>query len=55
MWPVGTAMAVCSITGVTLSARLAIRRDSPFVRHVFLAVVNALITKTAWDALRNCL
>lgn len=55
MWPVGAAMAVCSITGATLGARLAIRRGSPFMRHVFLAVVSALIAKTAWDTLRNWL
>jgi uncharacterized membrane protein YfcA len=55
MWPVGAAMAVCSITGAILGARLAVRRGSPFMRHVFLAVVSALIAKTAWDALRSWL
>lgn len=53
MWPLGLAMAACSITGAFLGARLAIRRGSPFMRHVFLLVVCALIAKTAWDVLRT--
>ena len=53
MWPLGLAMAACSMTGAFLGARLAIRRGSPFMRHVFLVVVCALIAKTAWDVLRQ--
>jgi uncharacterized membrane protein YfcA len=55
MWPLGAAMAVCSITGAILGTRLAIRRGSRFMRHVFLGVVGALIAKTAWDAVQNWL
>jgi uncharacterized membrane protein YfcA len=53
MWPLGLAMAACSVTGAFLGARLAIRRGSPFMRHVFLIVVCALIAKTGWDVLRQ--
>lgn len=45
MWPVGLAMAACSIAGAILGARVAIRRGSRFMRHVFLVVVCALIAR----------
>lgn len=50
-WLVGLAMAVSNVTGAQVGSHLAIKRGSGFVRVVFLLVVGALITKTAWDAL----
>lgn len=51
MWLLGLAMAVSNVTGAQVGSHLAIKRGSGFVRGVFLLVVGALITKTAWDAL----
>jgi hypothetical protein len=51
-WLLGLAMAACNVIGAQFGSQLAIRRGSALVRKVFLGVVCALITKTAWDALR---
>ncbi len=51
-WLLGLAMSVCNIVGAQFGSHLAIRRGSTLVRKVFLVVVGALITKTAWDALQ---
>jgi uncharacterized membrane protein YfcA len=51
-WLLGLAMAVSNVTGAQVGSHVAIRGGSVLVRKVFLAVVGALITKTAWDALR---
>jgi uncharacterized membrane protein YfcA len=51
-WLLGLAMSVCNIAGAQFGSHLAIRRGSALVRKVFLVVVGALITKTAWDALQ---
>ena len=51
-WLLGLAMSACNIAGAQFGSHLAIRRGSGLVRKVFLVVVGALITKTAWDALR---
>ena len=40
-------MAVCSIAGATIGARLAIAKGSRFVRIFFLVIVGALIAKLA--------
>jgi uncharacterized membrane protein YfcA len=50
-WLLGLAMAACNVAGAQVGSHLAIRHGSGFVRVVFLLVVGALITKTAWDAL----
>ena len=51
-WLLGLAMSVCNIAGAQFGSHLAIRRGSALVRKVFIVVVFALITKTAWDAIR---
>ena len=51
-WLLGLAMAVCNITGAQIGSHVAIRGGSVLVRKFFLAVVGALIVKTAWDAAR---
>ena len=51
-WLLGLAMSVCNIAGAQFGSHLAIRRGSVLVRKVFIVVVFALITKTAWDAIR---
>ena len=51
LWLLGLAMAACNVSGALLGSHLAIRRGSGFVRIVFIAVVSALIAKTAWDVL----
>jgi uncharacterized membrane protein YfcA len=51
LWLLGLAMAACNVSGALLGSHLAIRHGSGFVRIVFIAVVSALIAKTAWDEL----
>jgi hypothetical protein len=51
MWGIGAGMAVCNVAGAQVGTRLALRHGSGFVRWVFIAVVGALIARTAWDAL----
>jgi uncharacterized membrane protein YfcA len=53
LWPLGLGMAAANVAGSQLGARLALRRGAGFVRGVFVAVVGALIAKTAWDAIRS--
>lgn len=50
-WHFALAMALANVAGSLLGTHLALRHGSGFVRRVFLAVVSALILKTAWDAL----
>lgn len=52
LWPIALAMAVASVLGAQLGARLAIARGSRFVRLIFIVVAGSLIAKTAWDGLR---
>jgi hypothetical protein len=49
-WGLGIALGVCNAGGSVLGAHTAIRHGSNFVRLVFIAVVVALIAKTAVDA-----
>ena len=49
-WHVAGVLAVANVTGSLVGARLALRHGAGFVRGVFIAVVGALIVKTAWDA-----
>lgn len=49
-WHYGLAMAVANVVGSLLGTRVALRHGAGFVRAVFIAVVSALILKTAYDA-----
>ena len=49
-WGVGLALGACNATGSVLGAHTAIRHGSKFVRAAFIAIVIALIVKTAVDA-----
>jgi uncharacterized membrane protein YfcA len=49
-WLLGIAMAVCNVAGATLGTRMALRGGSTLVRKIFLAVVSALILRTALTA-----
>ena len=49
-WHVAAVMAVTNVIGSLLGTRLALKHGAGFVRGVFVAVVSALILKTAWDA-----
>ena len=50
-WQIGLTMAVANVAGSIVGTRLALRHGSVFVRRFFIAVVGALIIKTACDAL----
>jgi len=50
-WLLGLTLAVCTITGAQIGARMALRRGSGFVRAVLLVVVLALLLRMAWDLL----
>jgi uncharacterized membrane protein YfcA len=43
-------MMVANICGSQFGSRLAIKHGSAFVRKAFLAIVCALIMKSAWNA-----
>jgi uncharacterized membrane protein YfcA len=49
-WPLAAPMAIANVVGSWLGSRLALRHGSGFVRTVFVAVVTALVLKTAYDA-----
>jgi uncharacterized membrane protein YfcA len=49
-WALGIAMGVCNGTGSVLGAHTAVKHGSKFVRMAFIAIVTALIFKTAADA-----
>ena len=46
-WPLGIALGVCNGAGSVLGAHTAVKHGSRFVRVAFIAVVIALIAKTA--------
>lgn len=48
-WLLGLALALCTITGAQIGARMALRRGSNFVRTVLLVVVIALLVRMGWD------
>jgi uncharacterized membrane protein YfcA len=50
-WHIAAVLALANIAGSVLGARLALKHGAGFVRHVFVAVVLALVCKTGWDAL----
>ncbi|MFM8891681.1 MAG: sulfite exporter TauE/SafE family protein, partial [Planctomycetia bacterium] len=49
-WHFMLPMAVANVLGSMLGTTLALKHGSGFVRRVFLAVVTALVLKTAFDA-----
>jgi uncharacterized membrane protein YfcA len=49
LWVVGALMAVANVAGAVIGSNLAMKHGSVFVRRVFIAVVLALIARTAWD------
>ena len=48
-WTLGLCLGVCNASGSFAGIHAAHRRGAGFVRIVFIAVVAALIAKTAWD------
>jgi uncharacterized membrane protein YfcA len=50
LWRYGLMMAVANVAGSVLGTRIALHHGTGFVRKVFIAVVSALILKTAYDA-----
>jgi uncharacterized protein len=51
LWSTSLAMAAANVLGAQVGTRLALRGGVHFVRRVFIAVVSALILRTAYDAL----
>lgn len=49
-WQIALVMAVANVAGSLAGTALALRHGAGFVRGVFIAVVAALICKTAFDA-----
>jgi uncharacterized membrane protein YfcA len=49
-WSLGAALGACNAMGSVLGAHTAVKHGSKFVRLVFIAIVIALIAKTAADA-----
>jgi uncharacterized membrane protein YfcA len=52
-WALAVPLAVCNTLGSVAGSHAALKHGSRFVRTVFIAVVAALIVKTAWDALAS--
>ena len=48
-WALGICLGLCNASGSIAGIRTARRRGAGFVRTLFIAVVSALIAKTAWD------
>ncbi|MEU3019932.1 MULTISPECIES: TSUP family transporter [unclassified Nocardiopsis] len=48
-WLLGLGLAVCTILGAQVGARMALRRGAGFVRAVLLVVVLALLARMGWD------
>lgn len=49
-WHLALVMAVANVAGSLVGTALALRLGAGFVRQVFIAVVGALILKTAYDS-----
>jgi uncharacterized protein len=49
-WQAAGVLAGANVAGSLVGARLALRHGAGFVRGMFIAVVGALIVKTAFDA-----
>jgi hypothetical protein len=50
LWLVAILMAVANVSGAVVGTGLALKHGSGFVRRIFVAVVLALIARTAWQA-----
>ena len=48
-WHLAVPMALANVVGSLIGTRLALKHGAGFVRYAFLAVVSALILKTAYD------
>lgn len=48
-WLLGLGLAMCTIIGAQIGARMALQRGSGFVRAVLLIVVLALLARMGWD------
>ena len=48
-WHLAVPMALANVIGSLIGTRLALKHGAGFVRYAFLAVVSALILKTAYD------
>jgi uncharacterized membrane protein YfcA len=48
-WHLALPMAVANVLGSLIGTQLALKHGAGFVRYAFLAVVSALILKTAYD------
>ncbi|MGW8434979.1 sulfite exporter TauE/SafE family protein [Nocardiopsis sp. NPDC055879] len=48
-WPLGLGLAVCTIIGAQVGARMALQRGAGFIRIVLLVVVLALLVRMGWD------
>jgi hypothetical protein len=48
-WHLAVPMALANVIGSLIGTRMALKHGSGFVRYAFLAVVGALILKTAYD------
>ena len=48
-WHLALPMALANVLGSLIGTRLALKHGAGFVRYVFMAVVGALILKTAYD------
>jgi uncharacterized membrane protein YfcA len=48
-WHLAVPMALANVVGSLIGTRLALKHGAGFVRYAFLAVVGALILKTAYD------
>jgi uncharacterized membrane protein YfcA len=51
-WAMGLCLGICNASGSIAGIRTARRHGVGFVRILFIAVVSALIAKTAWDGFR---
>ena len=48
-WLLGLGLAVCTIIGAQVGARMALQRGAGFIRIVLLVVVLALLVRMGWD------
>jgi hypothetical protein len=48
-WHLAVPMALANVLGSLMGTRLALKHGAGFVRYAFMAVVGALILKTAYD------
>ncbi|MFL1382085.1 MULTISPECIES: sulfite exporter TauE/SafE family protein [unclassified Nocardiopsis] len=48
-WLLGLGLAVCTVIGAQIGARMALKRGSGFVRAVLLVVIAGLLVRMGWD------